>query len=100
MIVGILFIVVWLALAGAWFVVSGMVGAMANDSGSVDSGFHANMLILLMIGELVVAVAGVLGGSSFVFATVGAGLWRAFWILLAVGILLQVAAVGLFLMRA
>lgn len=100
MITGIVFVVVWLALAAVWFVMSSMAGLMANDSGSVDSGFHAAMLVVLMLGELVVAIAGVLGGCSFVFAEAGAALWKAFWILLAVGILLQAAAIGLFLLRA
>jgi len=97
--VGLVFIVVWLALCAVWFVMSTMAGAMANDSGTVDSSFHAAMLITLVLGELVVAIAGGLGGASFIFAGVGAGLWKAFWILLAIGILMQVGAIGLFIFR-
>lgn len=99
MFIGIAFIVVWLGLAAVWFVMSLMAGVMANDSGTVDSNFHAAMLITLMLGELIVAIAGVLGGASFIATGVGASLWKAFWILLAVGVLMQVAAIGLFLAR-
>lgn len=100
MFIGIVFIVVWLALAGVWFLMSFMAGAMANDSGSVASEIHGRMLILLLLGELVVAIAGVLGGSSFIFQSHGPFLWKAFWILLAVGVVMQVVAVVRFLMAA
>ncbi len=98
MFVGIAFIVVWLGLAAVWFVMSAMAGAMANDSGSVSSDLHARMLILLALGELVVAIAGVLGGCSFIFADHGALLWKAFWILLALGVAMQVGAIARFIM--
>ena len=100
MIAGIAFIVVWTALAAVWFVMSIMAGVMANDSGTVDTGFHTAMLVTLVLGELVVAIAGLLGGGSFIFTGIGASLWRAFWILLAVGVVMQVGAIGLFLTRA
>ena len=100
MIAGIAFIVVWLGLAAVWFVMSTMAGVMANDAGTVDTGFHAAMLVTLVLGELLVAIAGLLGGGSFIFVGVGAALWRAFWILLVVGVGLQAAAIGLFLLRA
>lgn len=100
MIVGIVFIVVWLGLAGLWLVMSTMAGAMANDAGTVSSSLHAAMLLLLFAGELVVAIAGVLGGCSFIFAAHGAFLWKAFWILLTLGVLMQVGAIARFLMAA
>lgn len=100
MIAGIIFIGVWLAAAALWFVLSTMAGVMANDSGSVGSSFHAAMLIILVIGEAVVALAGVLGGASFIFTGAGATLWKTFWILLAVGAVMQITAIGLFVLRA
>ena len=75
MIGGIVFVVVWLALCAVWFVMSLMAGAMANDAGTVAPEVHARLLILLMLGELAVAIAGIAGGSSFIFAEHGAQVW-------------------------
>ncbi len=98
MIAGIVFIVVWLGLAGVWFIMSLMAGTMANDAGTVAPSLHASLLILMLVGELVVAGAGVVGGCAFIFAAHGPILWKVFWILLVVGGLMQAGAITRFLM--
>jgi hypothetical protein len=93
MILGIVFTVVWLALAAVWFVMSLMAGAMANDAGTVASEVHARLLITLMVGEALVAVAGPLGGAALAFAASAGLLWKLFAAALILGVVLQVYAV-------
>lgn len=93
MITGILFIVFWLAAAAVWFVLSMSAGTMANDAGGASSELHARMLFLLAIGQILVAIAGILGGASYLFVGIGGTLWKTFWLLLAIGIAIQIIAV-------
>lgn len=62
---GIVFIVIWLTVAAAWAVLSLMGGLMANDSGAVSSDKHGMMLAWMLVGEILVALAGIPAGLAF-----------------------------------
>lgn len=94
MILGPLFVVVWLGLATGWFFFSLMAASMAYDGRAVTTRLHEAMMILMFVGEAVVAVAGPIGGAAFVFADHAPLLWRIFWITLAVGALLQLGGLS------
>lgn len=94
MILGPLFVVVWLGLATGWFFFSLMAASMAYDGRAVTTRLHEALMILMFVGEAVVAVAGPIGGAAFVFTTHGPALWQAFWIALAVGAVLQVGGIS------
>jgi hypothetical protein len=97
---GIAFIVVWLAAAAVWAMMSLMGGLMANDAGRVDPDRHLMLLIVLVVGEALVALAGVAGGSAFFVSSLRATLWWSFAGLLVVGAALQVWAAWSFLSAA
>ncbi len=89
---GIAFIVAWLGLAGVWAVMSLMGGVMANDAGRVGADRHATLLVVLLIGEVLVALAGVSGGLAFFLPDHRATLWWTFAGLLAAGAAMQIWA--------
>lgn len=93
MIIGPLFVVVWLGLAIGWFFLSLMAASMAYDGRAVTTRLHEALMILMFLGEAVVVLAGLIGGAAFVFADHAPLLWRIFWITLAVGALLQVGGI-------
>ena len=91
-ILGIAFTVVWLGAAAVWGVMSLMGGLMANDAGRVPAGTHATLLMVLVTGEVLVALAGIPGGLAVFWASWRAVLLWTFAILLVVGIGLQLWA--------
>jgi hypothetical protein len=91
-ILGIAFMVVWLGAAAVWAAMSLMGGLMANDAGRVPAGTHATLLMVLVAGEVLVALAGIPGGLAVFWAGWRAVLLWTFAILLVVGIGLQLWA--------
>jgi hypothetical protein len=85
---GVAFTVFWLAAAGLWAALSFMGGAMANDSGRVPAEAHATFLMMMIAGEILVALAGFPAGLAFFW-----GAWRTILLILFGGLLL--AGVGL-----
>lgn len=96
---GIAVIVVWLAGAVVWGVMSIMSTAMANDAGTIAPELHARMLILLVIGEVLVAIAGVALGLSIPWDAKHDLLMTMFWWLLGVGVAAQVFAIGRLMLK-
>lgn len=97
---GIVFIVVWLAAAGAWAVASAMGGLMANDAGRVAADRHLLFLVVLFAGEAAVALAGIAGGTAFFLPALRSTLWWSFAALLVVGAALQIWALWSFFSAA
>ena len=97
---GIAFIGIWLAGAAVWAVMSLMGGVMANDAGRVAAERHTVLLVVLMIGEILVALAGISGGSAIMVPALRSTLWWTFAGLLVVGLALQIGAVWGFLSAA
>lgn len=62
---GILFIIVWLALSGIWFVMSMMGALMANDSGGASTSSHTGMITDVLCGQALTTIAGVAAGLAF-----------------------------------
>jgi hypothetical protein len=97
---GIAFVVVWFGAAGLWAGLSLMGGVMADDAGRVSSDRHATLLVVLLVGEAVVALAGIAGGAAFFLPDHRATLWWVFAGLVAVGAALQIGAVWSFVSAA
>ena len=91
-ILGVAFIIIWLGAAAVWAAMSLVGGLMANDAGRVPAGTHATLLMGLMAGEALVALAGIPGGLAVFWAGWRAVLLWTFAILLVAGIGLQVWA--------
>ncbi|MER2607142.1 MAG: hypothetical protein ABTQ29_15020 [Siculibacillus sp.] len=96
---GIAVIVVWLAGAAVWGVMSVMSTAMANDAGTIAPELHARMLVLLVIGEVLVAIAGVALGLSIPWDARHDLLMTVFWWLFGVGAAAQVYAIGRLMLK-
>ena len=96
---GIAVIAVWLAGAVVWGVMSVMSTAMANAAGAIAPELHARMLILLVIGEVLVAIAGVALGLSIPWEAKHDLLMTMFWWLLGVGVAAQVFAIGRLMLK-
>ena len=97
---GVAFVVIWLAACGLWAMMSLMGGVMANDAGTVSSNRHATLLVVLFVGEAIVAIAGVVGGAAFFLPAMRATLWWTFAGLLVLGVGAQIWAVRAFLAAA
>lgn len=95
-ILGILFILVWLTGATMLGVVKFMVGVMANDSGAASSETHLGLISGLMGGQALTATAGIPAGLAFFMRAARKKLLWAFALLLVSGIILQVLSVRSF----
>lgn len=96
LILGILFIVAWLAGATLLGVVKFMVGVMANDSGAVSNETHMGVISGLMVGQALTATAGIPAGLAFFMRAARKKLLWAFALLLVTGIVFQVLSVRSF----
>jgi hypothetical protein len=63
-VLGVLFILLWLLGAAALAFLKFFAGIMANDSGAVSSELHANVLVTLMGGQALTALAGIPAGLA------------------------------------
>lgn len=96
-VLGIGFIVLWLAACLVWAVLSFPGGLMANASGSFSPRAHMWMLAGLLLGQLVAAAAGIPAGLAFFHEETRSSLLWTFGWLLGGGIAIQaIAVVGFF----
>lgn len=65
--VAIIFLGGWLLGAAFWFSMTLMAAAMANDSGSADSSDHSTLLIIVLVGDVIIGLAGLPGALAFVW---------------------------------
>lgn len=91
-ILGILFILGWIAAHLVWGTMSLMAGAMANDSGLAQTDTHANMILGMICGQVVAGAAGIPAGLSFFWRGQRKKLLIAFAALFVAGALWQVLA--------
>lgn len=96
LILGILFIVAWLAGATLLGLLKLMVGVMANDSGAVSNETHMGVISGLMVGQALTATAGIPAGLAFFMRAARKKLLWAFALLLVTGIVFQVLSVRSF----
>ncbi len=96
LILGILFIVVWLTGATLLGLLKFMVGVMANDSGAVSNETHMGVISGLMVGQALTATAGIPAGLAFFMRAARKKLLWAFALLLVTGIVFQVLSVRSF----
>lgn len=95
-ILGILFILAWLAGATLLGVVKFMVGVMANDSGAASNETHMGLISGLMAGQALTATAGIPAGLAFFLRGARKKLLWAFALLLVTGVIIQVLSVRSF----
>lgn len=96
LILGILFIVAWLAGATLLGLLKLMAGVMANDSGAVSNETHMGVISGLMVGQALTATAGIPAGLAFFMRAARKKLLWAFALLLVTGIVFQVLSVRSF----
>ena len=82
---GIAFVLIWWGAAIAWAVMSLMAGLMANDAGRVTADRHLQMIIWMVVGEVIVALAAVPGGLGIATGGHQTLLWGVFWALVLIG---------------
>lgn len=86
---GILFMIGWLAVSALWFMMSMMGTLMANDSGSASSGDHTMLIVAMILGQGMTSLAGVFAAMAFFMRARRRLFLRLFAILLITGILCQ-----------
>lgn len=97
---GLAFVVVWLGAAALWAVTSLMGGLMANDAGRLAADRHTGLLLVMLVGEILVGLAGIVAALAIALPTHRAGLLRNFAVLLALGLLAQAWAIWSFVTAA
>ncbi len=98
-VLGIVFILVWWGLAAVWGMMSMMGGLMANDSGSASNEKHGALLAWMLLGEILVALAGLPCGLAFFMSAHRSTLLLAFAGLLVGGGAMQAWALTSFFAR-
>jgi hypothetical protein len=93
LILGILFIVVWLTGATLLGLLKLIVGVMANDSGAASAETHMGLISSLMVGQALTATAGIPAGLAFFMRAARKKLLWAFALLLVSGVVIQILSV-------
>jgi hypothetical protein len=96
LILGILFIVVWLTGATLLGLLKLIVGVMANDSGAASAETHMGLISSLMVGQALTATAGIPAGLAFFMRAARKKLLWAFALLLVSGVVIQILSVRSF----
>ena len=96
LILGILFIVVWLTGATLLGLLKLIVGVMANDSGAARAETHMGLISSLMVGQALTATAGIPAGLAFFMRAARKKLLWAFALLLVSGVVIQILSVRSF----
>ena len=89
---GLGFIVLWLSGAFFFGTLKLMATVMANDAGVANSQSHLSLIGGVVAGQVLTALAGIPAGLAFFWRTARRKLLWTFAILLAAGLLLQVAS--------
>jgi hypothetical protein len=95
-VLGSLFMILWLGGAFILGAMKLMAGVMANDSGSASADAHLAMIAAVMGGQVISGLAGVPGGLAFFTVGKRKKLWAIFFAMLAAGVGIQAAALYLF----
>jgi len=88
-VLGILFMLLWLGGAFVLGAMKLMASVMANDSGSASADSHLGMIAAVMGGQVISGLAFFSPGKRKKF-------WGIFFAMLVVGVLVQAAALYLF----
>lgn len=62
---GAMFIIGWLTVSAVWFMMSMMGTLMANDSGAASADSHMTLIVAMICGQGMTALAGVCAGMAF-----------------------------------
>jgi len=93
-VLGSIFMVVWLVGACAVLVTEAFVSLMANDSGRMSNTSHLVFLVLFLGGQVINMLAAIPGGQAiFKMGMRRKQLWRAFFSFLGAGLSMQLAGV-------
>lgn len=96
LLLGLVFIGLWLTGAFLLGALKFMASLMANDAGVASGESHMQMVVGVMMGQAATAVAGIPAGLAFFWRSARRKLLWAFALLLAGGILVQVLSVRSF----
>lgn len=95
-VLGILFMLLWLGGAFVLGAMKLMASVMANDYGSASADSHLGMIAAVMGGQVISGLAGIPGGLAFFSPGKRKKLWGIFFAMLVGGVLVQAAALYLF----
>jgi hypothetical protein len=99
-VLGVLFMAVWIVGHLIWATIALMGTAMANDSGAASSEAHVSLIGGVLGGQVVAGLAGIPGGLAFFWRGARKGLWILFGVLFVSGVLWQVLAFQSFVSAA
>lgn len=86
---GIAFIALWLVAHGFWAVMAFAANAMANDSGAAAASSQLTLIIGMLIGQALCALAGIPASLAFFKQDQRAKLLTWFAVLFVIGALIQ-----------
>ena len=99
-VLGVLFMGVWIVGHVIWATMALMGTAMANDSGAASSEAHVSLIGGVLGGQVVAGLAGIPGGLAFFWRGARKGLWVLFGVLFVSGAVWQVLAFQSFVSAA
>jgi len=99
-VLGVLFMAVWIVGHVIWATMALMGTAMANDSGAASSAALVSLIGGVLGGQVVAGLAGIPGGLAFFWQGARKGLWVLFGVLFVSGAVWQVLAFQSFVSAA
>jgi hypothetical protein len=99
-VLGVLFMAVWIVGHVIWATMALMGTAMANDSGAATSEAHVSLMGGVLGGQVVAGLAGIPGGLAFFWRGARKGLWVLFGVLFVSGAVWQILAFQSFVSAA
>lgn len=93
---GIVFIVLWLTGSFGLGFACVMSGIMANDSGRASDGAHMLLILCILIGNIVIGLAGIPAGIVFFLSGKRKALLLAFLLMILGGVGIIIVSVGAF----
>lgn len=88
-VLGILFILLWIAGHVVWGLMALMANVMANDSGAASESRHLSLILGMLAGQVLCAGAGIPAGMAFFSAGRRKRLLGIFAVLFLIGALIQ-----------
>jgi hypothetical protein len=64
-IAGVSFAIIWIAAHVVWASLSLMAGLMANDAGAASTNQHLTLIVGMLLGQALAALAGIPAGLAF-----------------------------------
>jgi hypothetical protein len=99
-VLGVLFMAVWIVGHVIWATMALMGTVMANDSGAASSEAHVSLMGGVLGGQVVAGLAGIPGGLAFFWRGARKGLWVLFGVLFVSGAVWQILAFKSFVSAA